>query len=105
LAGVPAVDDGLVFCARPEVDAVVFGRRWLGLAVEVDLLLPDVALGRVVRNAPRTSSSCWAKASTGRKPTSAIKTLKNRIFVLMAKLLLRPKYEARITMGFMYAGA
>jgi hypothetical protein len=49
-----------------------FGRRRLGLVTGADLLLfTALAFGLVVKNAPRTSSSCCAKISVGAKAARA----------------------------------
>src|SRR5882724_6040277 len=62
---------------------IAFGRRRLGCELEPGLSVLAEVLGRVVRNAPRTSSSCCAEDCREPKPASAIKRLKNINFVLM----------------------
>jgi hypothetical protein len=85
-AGDPVVGLDPAFFTTELVPAefVVFGRLRLFTVVGA-LLLRGVVLGRVVRNAPRTSSSCWAKAEAGTKPASAISTLKKITFILIGK--------------------
>jgi len=77
-----------------------FGRRRLGLAVGVDLLLRGVALGRVVRNEPRTSSSCWAYSQGRQEARECNQETKKEDLSSHSKLLLRTKYESQVTMGF-----
>jgi hypothetical protein len=88
-AGVAAVvDEPLVetpVVAPAEFVAVDFGRRRLGLVVAEGLLLLAAALGRVVRNAPRTSSSCWANACIWPKPASTIRKVKKIVLLFIAK--------------------
>jgi hypothetical protein len=67
-----------------------FGRRRLGLAVPEDspVTLP-VTLGRVVINAPRTSSSCWANVAIDTNPAAAIIKLRKMTFTFMIEILLQ----------------
>jgi hypothetical protein len=91
------------------VVVVVFGRRWLGLVAGRDLLLPEappVAFGRVVMNAPRTSSSC-AKTRTWPTPVKAINKPKIVNLNLICESLLNKTfditpntYERSIRLGF-----
>jgi hypothetical protein len=85
-AGVVAtgVEPFFVATVAPEEFVVAaFGRRRLGFVAGAGLVPLPVALGRVVRNAPRTSSSRWAEASAGIKPARASKMLKKMTFILI----------------------
>src|SRR6185503_5638642 len=68
--------------------AMDFGRRWVGFGAEEfsPVTLP-VGLGRVVMNAPRTSSSCWARTTIEANPANKIAKLRTMAFILIAEIL------------------
>src|SRR6266542_5405809 len=84
----------------PGLGVTGFGRRRLGLTVAAGLLLLGAALGRVVRNAPRMSSSCCAKTRIGAKPASAINKLKKMNLLFIVTTSPYDKYASRGREGF-----
>jgi hypothetical protein len=104
----PAVVPLPLVVPSPDLGVVGFGCRRLGLVVVAGFVPLGAALGRLVRNAPRTSSSAaefcagscasvCAEAGKAPKPANAISKLKKTIFLFIAISLLKTKHDLPTT--------